>query len=96
MAVIQKVRDFSKITKKNLESIKRILIYGIDKKIIKDNIHTNADCLLVDDLEEAVNKANTCSVEGDVVLLSPSCSSTDMFLDYKERGNKFRKLCGFM
>ena len=79
-----KGQDFSKITKKNLESIKRILIYGIDKKIIKDNIHTNADCLLVDDLEEAVNKAKTCSVEGDVVLLSPSCSSTDMFLDYKE------------
>ena len=91
-----KGQDFSKITKKNLESIKQILIYGVDKKIIKDNIHTNADCLLVDDLEEAVNKANTCSVEGDVVLLSPSCSSTDMFLDFKERGNKFSKLCGFM
>ena len=68
-----KGQDFSKITKKNLESIKQILIYGVDKKIIKDNIHTNADCLLVDDLEEAVNKAKTCSVEGDVVLLSPSC-----------------------
>ena len=91
-----KNQDISKITKENLKSIKKILIYGVDKKIIKDNIHTNADCLLVNDLEEAVNKANTCSVEGDVVLLSPSCSSTDMFLDYKERGNKFRKLCGFM
>ena len=91
-----KGQDFSKITKKNLESIKQILIYGVDKKIIKDNIHTNADCLLVNDLEEAVSKANTCSVECDVVLLSPSCSSTDMFLYYKERGNKFRKLCGFM
>ena len=91
-----KGQDFSKITKKNLESIKQILIYGVDKKIIKDNIHTNADCLLVDDLEEAVNKAKTCSVEGDVVLLSPSCSSTDMFSDYKERGMKFRELTGFI
>ena len=35
------------------------------------------------------------SSKGDVVLLSPSCSSTDMFSDYKDRGNKFRELSGF-
>ncbi len=90
-----KGQDFSQITKKNLESVKKILIYGVDKKIIKENIHTNADCLLVNDLEEAVDKAKSCSIEGDVVLLSPFCASTDMFLDYRERGHKFRELSGF-
>ena len=82
-------------TKENLKTIKKILIYGVDKKIIKENIHANADCLLVNDLEEAVDKAKSCSIEGDVVLLSPFCASTDMFLDYRERGHKFRELSGF-
>ena len=90
-----KNQDISKLTKENLKSIKKILIYGVDKKIIKENIHTNADCLLVNDLEEAVDKAKSCSIEGDVVLLSPFCASTDMFLDYRERGHKFRELSGF-
>ena len=90
-----KNQDISKITKENLKSIKKILIYGVDKKIIKENIHANADCLLVNDLEEAVDKAKSCSIEGDVVLLSPFCASTDMFLDYRERGHKFRELSGF-
>jgi len=29
---------------------------------------------------------------GDVVLLSPMCSSFDMFTSYKDRGNTFRRI----
>ncbi|HIM22027.1 MAG TPA: hypothetical protein EYI81_03730, partial [Gammaproteobacteria bacterium] len=90
-----KNQDFSKIKKGALDSLKKILIYGKDKENIINEIGDKADCLLVEDLEDAVNKSRTVSIKGDVVLLSPSCASTDMFLDYKDRGDKFRELSGF-
>ena len=42
-------------------------------------------------LEEAVLLAQGTAKEGEVVLLSPACSSYDMFRDYKERGKVFKE-----
>jgi UDP-N-acetylmuramoylalanine--D-glutamate ligase len=42
------------------------------------------------DMREAVSLARQTAKEGDTVLLSPMCSSFDMFKDYKERGEAFR------
>jgi UDP-N-acetylmuramoylalanine--D-glutamate ligase len=41
-------------------------------------------------MEEAVKKAYSLAEKGDVVMLSPMCSSFDMFLNYKERGEVFQ------
>jgi UDP-N-acetylmuramoylalanine--D-glutamate ligase len=41
-------------------------------------------------LQEAVNKAYLKARPGDSILLSPMCSSFDMFTDYEERGNVFK------
>jgi UDP-N-acetylmuramoylalanine--D-glutamate ligase len=48
-------------------------------------------CTLADSLIEAVSLAAEKAVPGDVVLLSPACSSFDMFQDYKHRGEVFRQ-----
>ena len=40
-------------------------------------------------MEEAVRFAFLSSVPGDVVLLSPGCSSFDMYNSYAERGEVF-------
>lgn len=42
-------------------------------------------------LKEAVHLAHQAASPGDVVLLSPGCSSFDMFTDYAERGEAFCK-----
>jgi UDP-N-acetylmuramoylalanine--D-glutamate ligase len=44
------------------------------------------------DMEEAVNIARTLAQPGDAVLLSPACSSFDMFTDFEERGRVFKEL----
>jgi UDP-N-acetylmuramoylalanine--D-glutamate ligase len=46
----------------------------------------------VDGLEEAVRQAALSAEVGDVVLLSPGCTSFDEFNDASLRGDKFRKL----
>lgn len=45
----------------------------------------------VDNLETAVSTAAAMSQVGDTILLSPACASTDMFKDYKARGQCFQQ-----
>jgi UDP-N-acetylmuramoylalanine--D-glutamate ligase len=40
-------------------------------------------------MDEAVRLAAAAAANGDAVLLSPACSSYDMFRDYKHRGDEF-------
>jgi UDP-N-acetylmuramoylalanine--D-glutamate ligase len=44
------------------------------------------------DLEAAVQAAGTSAGDGDVVLLSPACSSFDAYSDFMARGEHFRRL----
>ncbi len=45
----------------------------------------------VESMEDAVGHAAQLARSGDTVLLSPGCSSFDMFRDYKERGDRFQE-----
>ncbi|MBW3534972.1 MAG: UDP-N-acetylmuramoyl-L-alanine--D-glutamate ligase [Gemmatimonadetes bacterium] len=44
------------------------------------------------DMEEVVRVARDHARKGDLILLSPACSSFDMFEDYEERGERFAAL----
>jgi UDP-N-acetylmuramoylalanine--D-glutamate ligase len=45
---------------------------------------------VVDCIEDAVRRAAELAGPGDVVLLSPGCSSLDQFRNFEERGRRFR------
>ncbi|MEA2062421.1 MAG: UDP-N-acetylmuramoyl-L-alanine--D-glutamate ligase, partial [Gemmatimonadota bacterium] len=47
---------------------------------------------IADSFEQAVKKAHELARPGDVVLLSPGCSSFDMFPNYEERGDRFKQI----
>lgn len=42
--------------------------------------------------EDAVNFASKIATKGDIVLLSPACSSYDRFKNYEQRGQYFKEL----
>jgi UDP-N-acetylmuramoylalanine--D-glutamate ligase len=45
-------------------------------------------------MDEAVERSFKLARRGDMVLLSPMCSSFDMFKDYAHRGQAFKEAVG--
>lgn len=45
-----------------------------------------------DDLRQAVRTASREALPGDAVILAPGCSSFDMFRDFEDRGDQFKRL----
>ncbi len=43
------------------------------------------------DMNEAVRMSKQGAKRGEAVLLSPACSSFDMYENYEHRGNEFKK-----
>ena len=46
----------------------------------------------VQNMEQAVMLAKDIAVAGDVVSLSPSCASFDLYKNFAERGDHFKEL----
>jgi len=72
-----------------LKRVKKINLFGEASSKIKESLNSNVELEVFSSLEEAVASAHESAKSGDTILLSPMCASFDMFLDYKERGDKF-------
>jgi UDP-N-acetylmuramoylalanine--D-glutamate ligase len=57
---------------------------------IKASLGTTVEILEAGSMADAVSVAGRLAVHGDTVLLSPGCSSFDMYDNYGHRGNDFK------
>ncbi len=73
------------ITKK----VRLLIVIGEAKKIISDAIGRFTKTVEAESIEEAVLFAHKRAIPEDSVLLSPACSSFDMFESYAQRGDAF-------
>jgi len=71
--------------------VKYLVLIGEAKERMKYELGGLTDTVMAKDLEEAVLLAHQKAKAGEIVLLSPACSSFDMFKDYKERGKVFKE-----
>ena len=74
------------------EKVKLLIVIGEARAKIAQAMNGSTKIEQRERLEEAVPLAARSAAPGDVVLLSPACSSFDQFRDYKERGDLFQKL----
>ncbi|MCC6546518.1 UDP-N-acetylmuramoyl-L-alanine--D-glutamate ligase [Candidatus Sumerlaeota bacterium] len=73
------------------ERVKTLILLGEAKPLIKKAWGSLVETKEAATMEEAVKIAAGASRTGDVVLLSPACSSFDMYKDYEDRGRTFKR-----
>ncbi len=90
---------FEPLAEEGYPFIKELILLGDTKDLIKEafdkltlNKNINIPIVMVDSLEEAVNKAKEIAKSGDIVTLSPACASFDMFPNFAVRGNRFKEI----
>ncbi len=84
--------DYTVLKPQLKRCVKKVIAMGEAKDIIFQSLKGIIDISLVKSMEEAVFHAYDHSVDGDVVLMSPACSSFDCYRNYKERGTHFCNL----
>jgi len=73
------------------QRVKHAFLLGETREKIRAAWSLFTPCTVVDSLLEAVALAGQQAAAGDVVLLSPACSSFDQFQNYQHRGEMFRQ-----
>jgi UDP-N-acetylmuramoylalanine--D-glutamate ligase len=88
-----KGNDYSELIDQIKEKVHTIIAIGEAKPMIEEQLKTVVPNLkTANTMNEAVRSAKEGAKRGEVVLLSPACSSFDMYDNYEHRGNEFKKV----
>lgn len=87
-----KGEDYAPLAEAVRRHVKNLILVGEAKEKMNRSIGDFSETFLVGTFEEAVYVAYQKSRSGDVVLLSPGCASHDMFKNFEERGDHFKKI----
>ncbi|MFJ1435968.1 UDP-N-acetylmuramoyl-L-alanine--D-glutamate ligase [Capnocytophaga canimorsus] len=89
---VDKGNDYSPLLPYVHEKVRAIVCLGKDNSPILKSFGNVIDNIVeTQSMEEAVSLSKQFAKNGDTVLLSPACASFDLFKNYEERGNEFKK-----
>ncbi len=86
---ISKGADFSALRQLVEQRVKLLILIGRDRAQIRNQLEGSTTIIMAEELRSAVEAAHQHAKDGDVVLLSPACSSFDMFRNFEDRGEQF-------
>ena len=91
--------DYTPLAKTVVNKVKTLILIGQTAEKIFDAVkeeldkeNKKMDIYMCDSLEETIKIAKKSAQKGEVVLFSPASASFDMFKNFADRGNKFKKL----
>lgn len=89
---VDKGNDYSMLQGLVANKVKAIVCLGKNNTKLHDAFEGAVpDIVDTSSMEEAVKAAYYLARNGDTVLLSPACASFDLFENYEDRGNQFKK-----
>ncbi|MFO8047993.1 MAG: UDP-N-acetylmuramoyl-L-alanine--D-glutamate ligase, partial [Desulfosudaceae bacterium] len=83
--------DFGVLKNVVREHAKAAVLLGEAGEAIRLALDGAVPCRVVNSMKEAVGQASALAASGEVVLLSPACSSFDAYDNYAQRGQDFRR-----
>ena len=89
---VDKGNDYKQLLPLVREKIKAIICLGKNNKRLVEAFHDITDVIVeTQSMKEAVKIAHNLSKKKETVLLSPGCASFDLFENFEDRGNQFKK-----
>jgi UDP-N-acetylmuramoylalanine--D-glutamate ligase len=89
---VDKGNDYSELESLVKAKVKAIVCLGVDNEKIKEAFADHVEQIVeTQSAKEAVNAAYQLAKNEEIVLLSPACASFDLFKNYEDRGNQFKK-----
>mgnify|MGYP001312745711 FL=1 len=89
---VDKGNDYDELLPLVREKVKSIICLGLDNKKIIETFSSVVDSIIeTSTMTDAVRNAYKIAKPNEIVLLSPACSSFDLFKDYEDRGNQFKE-----
>ena len=87
-----KGNDYLQLKEQLRKKVHTVIAIGEAREAIKNQLHDVVPYVLeANSLKDAVKLSREKAKRGEIVLLSPACSSFDMFENYEDRGRQFKQ-----